>query len=84
MSTTLLPTETQAEAETIHPKPSMTFTQPTQDILERLPKLSKAYRILSHVYRFCDRASLARGNKFRHDSIVLDRKFSQSIDSIDY
>ena len=58
----------------------MNFTQPTQDNLERFFKWSNALRILSYVYRFCDRASLTRISGIVHDSIVLDRKFPQSID----
>ena len=58
----------------------MNFTHPTQNILERLSKLSKASRILSYVYRFLKLNSFTRKNKFRHDSKVRDREKQQSID----
>ena len=77
--TTHLLSETLAEAKTVDQK-SINFIHPTQDISERFSKCSKAFRILSYVYRICDRASFTRKNGIRHDSIVLDRTILQSID----
>lgn len=57
-----------------HPNsPLQNTNNPNTDILSRFSKLSRALRVMSYVYRFCDRASTTRTNTSRNDRVILDR-----------
>ncbi|XP_065361992.1 uncharacterized protein LOC135955567 [Calliphora vicina] len=77
---------TQAEAKvsqsfttTVNTHPSLDTNTENPDILSRFSKLSNALRVMTYVYRFCDRASCTRNNTIRNDRVILDRNNPQLV-----